>query len=124
MAAGHDQKTRRRQYFHSKETPEPSRHTLLAPIRKTTITESYYGEDGVEVEFADITTDQLFLLEERIESDWGEYVWFPDNGTGESMMRSVLKVKRVQDKWLQSLKWEEDMERIEGYEDSTSESDG
>lgn len=82
----------------------------LPKIWKTTITESADGLDDTEVEIIDLNSQQVTLLEERAECDSREYVWFPDRQTGKPKVRTVVIVKKIKDKWLESLEWEERLE--------------
>ncbi|RYO76142.1 hypothetical protein DL766_002760 [Monosporascus sp. MC13-8B] len=67
-------------------------------VSKSRITELMGGYDGDEVEIADITWEQLLLLEERTERE-EILVWFPDAKTKKPIPRRACVVKSVKEEF-------------------------
>ncbi|RYP78146.1 hypothetical protein DL769_003227 [Monosporascus sp. CRB-8-3] len=67
-------------------------------VSKSRITDFMGGYDGDEVQIADVTWEQLLLLEERTERE-EIMVWFPDATTKKPIPRYACVVKSVKEKF-------------------------
>lgn len=85
---------------------------LSAPPRVTTTKTVSYGADKteiVEVQVIDLSSAEFGLLQARAHCEYEDRVLFPDSTTGKPMPQSLSVVKKVREKWLESLEWEESL---------------